>query len=291
MPVFDAVPGDDSFSPTRPIFIYAGNKGRILVNTMLSSHKYPMQEPIPGQVLYPPSALIFKPNILVENLQHQLNVTMIPFYAHEAIDPRKALNQQITTTSSSPIFTHERKQKNAKQYAAFYSPQEVLAQPVADLPQYNYQLDYTTNAPPNLEIPYANHRLESMPLSPTTPLPYKKFEVIYNDGEDKFQITYEDDTTHLERPLNKQTTQLTTVSPPLPLQSYTIDTNYYAFPVYTMTKLLKKEDSGQQLKKSNKNLIKEPQRIEKSIGTAVKEQNDNLLNKSNEDTLFILNSR
>ncbi|KAI8116676.1 hypothetical protein FF38_08948 [Lucilia cuprina] len=305
LPVFDAVPGEEAYTPSRPIFIYTGNKGRMLLNTMLSKRKYPMQEPVPGQVLYPPQTLMFKPQPLVENFQQKINVTMIPFYAYEAIDPRQHNLDMSSTSSSSNSYSSSlsnpyqvsKKLKKPKKYSAFFSPQEVLSQPITELSQYHYQIEYTTNSPLTLEKPYDNHRLNNAsPITTplTTPLPHKKFEVTYNDGEDKFQITYEDDTPHLERPLNIQTTQFTTTQAPLPYESYNIDQNYYAFPLYTMSKLMEKEDNNQKLQETRKqeaDVTIEQQRIEKYIDSALKEENDSLLNKSNEDTWFILNSR
>lgn len=301
LPVFDAVPGEEAYTPSTPIFVYTGNKGRMLMNTMLSKKKYPMQEPVPGQILYPPPTLLFKPKPIVENFQQKLNVTMIPFYAYEAIDPRSqtTTNTPTVETSTSSSYNPPKKYKKGKQYTAFYSPQDVLAQPITDYSQYYYHIEHTTNSPLTLERPYNNHRFNNDPPPvTTTPLPHKKFEVTYNDGEDKFLITYEDDTPNLERPLEVQTTtQYVTTQAPVTYESYSIDKNYYAFPVYTMSKLMEKPDNTQRSGESSSKdendsgVTVEQQRIEKYIDTALKEENDNLVNKSNEDTWFILNSR
>ena len=297
MPVFDAVPGEEAYTHTRPIFIYTGNKGRMLLNTMMSGKKYPMQEPVPGQILYPPQTLVFKPKPLVETFRQKFNVTMIPFFAYEAIDPR------FFTTLPPTTFEPPTNYKKSKNYKAFHSPDKVLSQPVTDYSQYDYQVEHTTNAPPTLEKPFNNHRFSTDSVTPfTTPLPHKKFEVTYDDGADKFQITYEDDTpsTYLESPTKLKATTFA----PVTYESYKFDQNYYAFPLYTMSKLMDNNDittnipytttSANKLSEQSlevENISVEKQRIEKYIDTALKEDNENWRDKSNEDTWFILNSR
>ncbi|XP_061400310.1 uncharacterized protein LOC133336030, partial [Musca vetustissima] len=207
LPKFDSIPGQESFDRPVPLFVYTGNKGRMLFNTMMSRYKYPMQEPVPGQTLHPPKTMMVKNKSRKESQFTSpftpqppvLNVSMIPFYAFEAINP-------TTTTTARPPLTPQypstKSYKKSKKYTAFFAPQDILSQ---------HSFDTTTSLPLTLEKPFANHRhyLEESPTS-TTSLPHKKLEVTYNDGEDKFRITYEDENAdvNLERP-----TEFTTVEP------------------------------------------------------------------------------
>ncbi|EDV95280.1 uncharacterized protein LOC6569515 [Drosophila grimshawi] len=157
LPIFDSAPGDNALpTSSYPIFVYNGSRGELLLNTMLSARRYPMQEPVPGQVLYPPSTPMFRPKPIVERLRlpgkrELLNLTLIPFYAHEAItpttieattgEPSEDPDLVVAATESEPITTpmpptpnetqlasgkRKRKSKKAKQYSAYHSPQEVV---------------------------------------------------------------------------------------------------------------------------------------------------------------------
>ncbi|XP_043867526.1 mucin-5AC [Drosophila mojavensis] len=113
LPIFDSAPGDNALpTASYPIFVYNGTRGELLLNTMLSAQRYPMQEPVPGQVLYPPSTPMFRPKPIVERLRlpgqrELLNLTLIPFYAHEAITmpPLTMATATATATSTSTSST------------------------------------------------------------------------------------------------------------------------------------------------------------------------------------------
>ncbi|TDG40440.1 hypothetical protein AWZ03_013135 [Drosophila navojoa] len=113
LPIFDSAPGDNALpTASYPIFVYNGTRGELLLNTMLSAQRYPMQEPVPGQVLYPPSTPMFRPKPIVERLRlpgqrELLNLTLIPFYAHEAITmpPQTMATAAVTAAAAATSTT------------------------------------------------------------------------------------------------------------------------------------------------------------------------------------------
>ncbi|XP_075156678.1 uncharacterized protein LOC142229968 [Haematobia irritans] len=305
LPTFDSLPGDDTYENSSPIFVYTGQRGRLLFNTMMSGYQYPMREPIPGQTLRPPRTLLFKSDV-EENVIHfpetktsnpipqtpnripgSFNVTMIPFYAYEAIDPRMVNLQMAPTKSLPPLTTLKPKRfRKIKKYKAFYSPEDILAQPFNSIT--------TTNQPITLDKPWENHKLPAEDKLTTTPLPHKKLEVTYNDGEDKFRITYEDDVTasvNLERPpeidstiVEPQTSE-TIHQDPWSYGNYEPPISYNIKPIYDRRRTYNDKKDGIKHNSTETKANREDGRI-----AEVKDINADS-NKSKENTWFILNSR
>ncbi|XP_037726181.1 uncharacterized protein LOC119557484 [Drosophila subpulchrella] len=299
LPVFDNGPGENSLQLGRdnyPIFVYNGTRGELILNTMLSRRRYPMQEPVPGQVLYPPSTPMFRPKPIVERFRlpgqrEMMNLTLIPFYAHEAIrDPALTSTSTIlqeTTTPSPPPPTPppyetqlprieemtklgKRKRKKAKQYEAFHSPQEVM--------QWQSVLRRSTGHNDN-HRQYASEEMEPEDHSElgdvNNGLEEEEHEEDIEEQEDwlteqetetevelptetstasssePFHIVYFDES--LERPVVES---LSTTTPPPPLRQssrYALKREYYAFPVYTLGKLLQPTNpSKKMLEKSDR---------------------------------------
>ncbi|XP_034671230.1 uncharacterized protein LOC117903368 [Drosophila subobscura] len=279
LPVFDNGPGDNVLAGAEhPIFVYNGTRGEMILNTMLSARRYPMQEPVPGQVLYPPSTPMFRPKPIVERFrmpgQRQLlNLTLIPFYAHEAITPSTSTS---TTTTELPPTTpmpapyetqlprsqkkRKRKEKKAKQYNAFHSPQEVvqwqtvLRRSTGDnhrqssdtegespaeeeqeenevlLPEHDWQAEEDDALVESVEEQEQIEQQETSTASPSSVSP--------------FQIVYFDES--LERP-EADMLDSTTSPPPQRLSSrYALKREYYAFPVYTLGKLLQPQSQAEE---------------------------------------------
>ncbi|KAH8332048.1 hypothetical protein KR067_010726 [Drosophila pandora] len=318
LPVFDNGPGENSLRPLGgshyPVFVYNGTRGELILNTMLSRRRYPMQEPVPGQVLYPPSTPMFRPKPIVERFRlpgqrEVMNLTLIPFYAHEAIaDPgaRLSSTQQPPPATPTPLFetqlprTQEltqsrRRPKKAKQYEAYHSPQEVMQwQSVlrrstghsSHHPKSNHR-NYPSE---ELDLEEANSISASESGSEEAPEEDPEEKPHWNELEEQeatateistpssqgpFQIVYLDES--LERPVVEAPTSTTTPVPHvLPLRQssrYALKKQYYAFPVYTLGKLLQTQ----------------------SPAKAVLEKTDRAVGNSEErepgSTWFILNSR
>ncbi|XP_016948141.1 uncharacterized protein LOC108023331 [Drosophila biarmipes] len=317
LPVFDNGPGENSLQLGRdnyPIFVYNGTRGELILNTMLSRRRYPMQEPVPGQVLYPPSTPMFRPKPIVERFRlpgqrEMMNLTLIPFYAHEAIrDPAltstSTLLQETTTPSPPPPPTPppyetqlprieemaqlgKRKRKKAKQYEAFHSPQEVM--------QWQSVLRRSTGHHDN-HRPYASEEMEPEEQPEVGDVgnaleEEEEHEEVLEEPEDwqaetevelptetstasssePFHIVYFDES--LERPVVESLS--TTPPPPLRQSSrYALKREYYAFPVYTLGKLLQPTNPA-------KNLLEKSDRSARS--SAEREPSTS--------TWFILNSR
>lgn len=308
LPVFDNGPGENSLRPLGgshyPVFVYNGTRGELILNTMLSRRRYPMQEPVPGQVLYPPSTPMFRPKPIVERFRlpgqrEVMNLTLIPFYAHEAIvDPggRASSTQQPPPATPTPLFETQlprsqeltqsrRRPKKAKQYEAFHSPQEVM--------QWQSVLRRSTGH--SSHHPKSNHRnypSEELDLEEASSISasesgseekpdwdeLEEQEATATEAstsEGPFQIVYLDES--LERPVVEGPTSTTTPAPQvLPLRQssrYALKKQYYAFPVYTLGKLLQTP----------------------SPSKAVLEKTDRAVGNSEErepsSTWFILNSR
>ncbi|KAL7744797.1 hypothetical protein ACLKA6_007095 [Drosophila palustris] len=310
LPIFDNAPGDNTLTATSyPIFVYNGTKGELLVNTMLSAQRYPMQEPVPGQILYPPSTPMFRPKPIVERFrvpgQRQLlNLTLIPFYAHEAItsapilttptaftdsstypaapeaapaptvastlesapatDPDPDPDTVADTTSASettsprpyetqlPRSKRRRNPKKAKQYNAYRSPQEVVQrQPVlrgspapAAPNNHRHQLveetEFSARPEESLDHMLLDEALDSEIEEPIEELELEEHqpldETTSDHGSSSLQIVYMDES--LESPTD--TLVSTTAVPHLHRQSsrYSMKREYFAFPVYTLGKLL-----------------------------------------------------
>ncbi|XP_034109817.1 ataxin-2 homolog [Drosophila albomicans] len=315
LPVFDNAPGDNALSATSyPIFVYNGTKGELLVNTMLSAQRYPMQEPVPGQVLYPPSTPMFRPKPLVERFrvpkQRQLlNLTLIPFYAHEAITlappPATSTSPSTTTTTTTAATTttattlaatpttavavasaaapemttaptnsvttplprpyetqlppskRRRHPKKTKHYNAYRSPQEVVQRPPV------LRTSHALAAPNNHRQHHHHHQQtqtssfdhalladdelqsemldeeqveeQEQELSEEVPL-----EENHSSGSSSLQIVYMDDSL-------EATSSSSTVVPSTVVQRqssrYSLKREYFAFPVYTLGKLLQDPSS------------------------------------------------
>ncbi|XP_016994804.2 uncharacterized protein [Drosophila takahashii] len=266
LPVFDNGPGENSLqlgSSSRdnyPIFVYNGTRGELILNTMLSRRRYPMQEPVPGQVLYPPSTPMFRPKPIVERFRmpgqrEMMNLTLIPFYAHEAIgDPAAATQEASTTTTTPPPPPYERKEvtqlgkrkrKKAKQYEAFHSPQEVMQWQTVlrrstghnhrNFPSEEMEMEVEEEEEENqddLDWPTEPETVETL----EEPTETSTSSSSASSPSEPFQIVYIDES--LERPVVESLS--TTTAPPTLRQSsrYALKKEYYAFPVYTLGKLL-----------------------------------------------------
>ncbi|XP_043658935.1 uncharacterized protein LOC122623702 [Drosophila teissieri] len=321
LPVFDNGPGENSLQlgmRDYPIFVYNGTRGELILNTMLSRRRYPMQEPVPGQVLYPPSTPMFRPKPIVERFRFPgqrelMNLTLIPFYAQEAIsDP--ALTSTSTqaptiSTSTTPIPSPspyetqlpriegvlalgKRKRKKAKQYEAFHSPQEVVQwQPVLrrstghndnhrhhsseevepdeqkELVAVSDGVEEALDEQDWLTAQEAETEVELPPELPT--------ETSTASSSEPFQIVYFDES--LERPAVEALSPTTPPPPPPPLRQssrYALKREYYAFPVYTLGKLLQPQAPN-----PSKNLLEKSDRAARSSL------------EREPSTWFILNSR
>ncbi|XP_014093959.3 uncharacterized protein [Bactrocera oleae] len=282
MPTFDSMPGDES-GRAAPVFIYTGPKGELILNTMLTAPQYPMQEPVPGQVLYPPSVPVFRPKPIVERFRmpgstQTLNLTLIPFYEHEAIDIRQAarmldheqaLNREPTTTPQPTVVyaapaamppiadsataetvptAKKLRFKKGKHYSAYHSPNEVQWTPMTT-EELRLVTSTTTPFPLTAPSPPQNHRLvNDMEVSSTIRPSFSNYKITYEsetdsveddvekevDG-DRLRIMYVDDS--LERPT-------TATKVPMMSSRYSLSKEYYAFPVFTLGKLLKSESDG-----------------------------------------------
>ncbi|XP_068155981.1 uncharacterized protein [Drosophila tropicalis] len=279
LPIFDNAPGDNALTERNyPIFIYNGTKGELIVNTMLSQQRYPMKEPVPGQVLYPPSTPMFRPRPIVERFRmpgqrEMLNLTLIPFYAHEAITTTEAADTTTTSTTTTPTpltsfetqlprSSKRKKRKKAKQYSAYHSPEQVV--------QWQPSYDATINE--NHRHFTVTDRLESLVEDEEeTTLEEDEEEEVHeedqkqnqNESESKstfdrkididivdatssngpthasaFHIVYVDES--LEPPAISSSTATTTTPTSFSRQSsrYALKREYFAFPVYTLGKLL-----------------------------------------------------
>ncbi|XP_039960362.1 uncharacterized protein LOC120774699 [Bactrocera tryoni] len=285
MPTFDSMPGDDC-GRAAPVFIYTGPKGELILNTMLTAPQYPMQEPVPGQVLYPPSVPVFRPKPIVERFRmpgsrQTLNLTLIPFYEHEAIDIRQAarmldheqaLNREPTTTpqptvvyaapaAMPPIADSATAEsvptvkklnfKKGKHYSAYHSPNEVQWTPLTT-DQLRLVTSTTTPFPLTAPSPPQNHRLvNDEEVTPTTRPSFSNYKITYESETDSMEddvekdellvdgdglrIMYVDDS--LERPT-------TPTKVPMLSSRYSLSKEYYAFPVFTLGKLLNSETAG-----------------------------------------------
>ncbi|KAH8273026.1 hypothetical protein KR018_000273 [Drosophila ironensis] len=321
LPVFDNAPGDNVLrsggDSNYPIFVYNGTRGELILNTMLSRRRYPMQEPVPGQVLYPPSTPMFRPKPIVERFRlpghrEAMNLTLIPFYAHEAIASPSA-RTLLTTTSPPPVVTatplyetqlpriqesQNRRPKKAKQYEAFHSPQEVMQwQTVMRRRNHNGKFsNHRAYASEELDLD-VEMALDSEEASPEWEEAQEveaqeeeaQLELEEKDAasqvempaetttsEGPFQIVYLDES--LERPvvesLESGATSTTTLPPVLRQSSrYALKREYYAFPVYTLGKLLQPQIQSKTPKEKTDRVAR---------NSAEKEPNS---------TWFILNSR
>ncbi|XP_055916241.1 uncharacterized protein LOC129949058 [Eupeodes corollae] len=186
-PVFD-----DYGSESDPILIYRGPKAKMIFNTMMSGKKYPMKEPVPGQVLYPPYSPKFKPTPVVERVPSENyekpplafhNLTLIPFYTHEAaVDPRLGLfdssssveyNDKVDKTDAIEEVQPIRENEDCHNcYHSFYSQNDVHSK--------YWSLPFITPSPESttpmtlrkqIEVPneiHTNHRFEET-TSPNEP--------------------------------------------------------------------------------------------------------------------------
>jgi len=252
-----------------------------------------MQEPVPGQVLYPPSTPMFRPKPIVERFRlpgqrEMMNLTLIPFYAHEAIrDPAltttSTLLQETTTPSPAPLppptpppyetqlprieemtKLGKRKRKKAKQYEAFHSPQEVmqwqsvLRRSTGHNDNHRHYASEEMEPEDHRELGDMNNGLEEedheeeveeqedwlteQEAETEVELPTETSTV---SSSEPFHIVYFDES--LERPVVES---LTTTTPPPPLRQssrYALKREYYAFPVYTLGKLLQPSNPSKKL--------------------------------------------
>ncbi|XP_017850036.1 uncharacterized protein LOC108604978 [Drosophila busckii] len=237
LPIFDAAPGDNALpgaAASSAVFIYNGTRGELLLNTMLSAQRYPMQEPVPGQVLYPPATPMFRPKPMLQRYRQPkqaqaqaLNLTLIPFYAHEAITALPSVGQS------------QRQAKQVQQqYSAYRTPQEVMRwQPPtpALLPVRNNHRHYVVSSTePAAPAAAAADSMEASAETATQ-------TASSSTAAAPFQIVYMDES--LEAP----PASTTTAAPQLRQSSrYALAREYYAFPVYTLGKLLASPSSKPQ---------------------------------------------
>ncbi|XP_034482130.1 uncharacterized protein LOC117787657 [Drosophila innubila] len=310
LPIFDNAPGDNTLSATSyPIFVYNGTKGELLVNTMLSAQRYPMQEPVPGQILYPPSTPMFRPKPIVERFRlpgqrELLNLTLIPFYAHEAITsaPITTTPTMLIDSSTTPMprpyetqmppSKRRRNPKKAKQYNAYRSPQEVMqrqpvlrASPALAAPnnhRHHLAADTEFFGSPAEGLEQALlEELEELGSEVKEPIEQIELEEQQqleettsvggggsSSSSSSLQIVYMDDS--LESPTDTLASTTAVPHPQRQSSRYSMKREYFAFPVYTLGKLLQDQKSDK---------IR--------MGHIVK------MNDSTEhgDTWFILNSR
>ncbi|XP_001354496.4 uncharacterized protein [Drosophila pseudoobscura] len=303
LPVFDNGPGDNALAGAEhPIFIYNGTRGEMILNTMLSGQRYPMQEPVPGQVLYPPSTPMFRPKPIVERFrmpgQRQLlNLTLIPFYAHEAITSTSSTTTELPPTTPLPTSYEtqlprsqkKRKRKKAKQYNAFHSPQEVvqwqsvLRRSTGDNHRHSSGSDAEQQLeeeeePQEEETQVQNWLTEDDP--PEAVEEVEQQEISTSTSVSPFQIVYFDES--LERP-ESDALDSTTISPPQRLSSrYALKREYYAFPVYTLGKLLQPQHQSQSQLQIESQVEEKQEKIERSARSSSEQA---------PSTWFILNSR
>lgn len=164
LPLFEA---DENESP---LIIYHGPQAEIVFNSLGNVIPYPMKEPVPGEFLYPPIVPRFKaipipifgttartPASKLNSKYYTIKkenstdyVTMIPFYAHDAIsDPRDNIEEAVkmrtgpkTFYNSSPSVAYEipsyQFSKNyptylslpRKEYTAYTKQEQVNQQPI-----------------------------------------------------------------------------------------------------------------------------------------------------------------
>lgn len=357
LPIFDNAPGDNTLSASSyPIFVYNGSRGELLVNTMLSTQRYPMQEPVPGQVLYPPSTPMFRPKPIVERFRlpgqrELLNLTLIPFYAHEAITaaPLTSTSTSSTTaagagaaamaatdfptevtsvlddlaTSSSavvplslttplpagtpyetqlPRTQRQRHPKKVKQYNAYHSPQEVVQRqpslrsspPLPAPDNHRHQLMDASVSPLEEEQEQEQEEEEVEQLEEfetELQMPSQELEQTAQpehttvstgssssstSSSSSLQIVYVDES--VESPSDTEAS--TTTAPQRRSSRYALKREYFAFPVYTLGKLLQ-DPAGSHKKFAKDHILQLDRSAENSSSTA---PNDS-------QTWFVLNSR
>jgi len=313
LPVFDNGPGENSLQlgmGNYPVFVYNGTRGELILNTMLSRRRYPMQEPVPGQVLYPPSTPMFRPKPIVERFRFPgqreiMNLTLIPFYAQEAInDPAlTSTSTQAPTTSTTPMTSPyetqlpriegmltlgKRKRKKAKQYEAFHSPQEVmqwqtvLRRSTGHNDNHRHHSSEEVEPDEQKELGDLSDGVEeeldeqdwltAHEAETEVELPPEPTETSTASSSEPFQIVYIDES--LERPA---VDTLSPTTPPTPLRQssrYALKKKYYAFPVYTLGKLLQPQTQN-----PSKNLL---EKSDRSARSSLERE---------PSTWFILNSR
>ncbi|EDW43736.1 GM19024 [Drosophila sechellia] len=313
LPVFDNGPGENSLQLSMgnyPVFVYNGTRGELILNTMLSRRRYPMQEPVPGQVLYPPSTPMFRPKPIVERFrfpgQREIkNLTLIPFYAQEAIsDPTlTSTSTQAPTTSTTPmpspyetqlpriegmLTLGKRKRKKGKQYEAFHSPQDVmqwqtvLRRSTGHNDNHRHHSSQEVEPEEQKELGDLSDGVEeeldeqdwltSQEAETEVELPPEPRETSTASSSEPFQIVYIDES--LERPTVET---LSSTTPPTPLRHssrYALKNRYYAFPVYTLGKLLQPQTQN-----PSKNLL---EKSDRSARSSLERE---------PSTWFILNSR
>nr|ADI33993.1 RT08238p [Drosophila melanogaster] len=293
-----------------PVFVYNGTRGELILNTMLSRRRYPMQEPVPGQVLYPPSTPMFRPKPIVERFRFPgqreiMNLTLIPFYAQEAInDPAlTSTSTQAPTTSTTPMTSPyetqlpriegmltlgKRKRKKAKQYEAFHSPQEVmqwqtvLRRSTGHNDNHRHHSSEEVEPDEQKELGDLSDGVEeeldeqdwltAHEAETEVELPPEPTETSTASSSEPFQIVYIDES--LERPA---VDTLSPTTPPTPLRQssrYALKKKYYAFPVYTLGKLLQPQTQN-----PSKNLL---EKSDRSARSSLERE---------PSTWFILNSR
>lgn len=350
LPIFDNAPGDNTLSASSyPIFVYNGSRGELLVNTMLSTQRYPMQEPVPGQVLYPPSTPMFRPKPIVERFRlpgqrELLNLTLIPFYAHEAITAAplttSSTSSSTTTTAATdfptevtsvledlatsssaavplslttplpaatpyetqlPRTQRKRHPKKVKQYNAYHSPQEVVQRPPSlrsspPLPapdNHRHQLmDASVSPLEEQQEEQEEEQLEEVEqleeFETELQMPSQELEQAAqpehttastgsssSSSSSSLQIVYVDES--VESPSDTEAS--TTTAPQRQSSRYALKREYFAFPVYTLGKLL--QDPAGSHKKFAKDHILQLDGSTENSSTA---PNDS-------QTWFVLNSR
>uniref|UniRef100_A0A1B0FGV4 Uncharacterized protein n=1 Tax=Glossina morsitans morsitans TaxID=37546 RepID=A0A1B0FGV4_GLOMM len=112
LPIFDPMPGRESVKGAERPLIFISNdfNARKLLNSMLSKWKYRMNEPVPGQILYPPRILQLKSKKRTNSPSKKTK----PFVANG----EKRINVMPFTID------------DAKTYKAYYARQQVMWQPL-----------------------------------------------------------------------------------------------------------------------------------------------------------------
>uniref|UniRef100_A0A1B0AK32 Uncharacterized protein n=1 Tax=Glossina pallidipes TaxID=7398 RepID=A0A1B0AK32_GLOPL len=110
LPIFDPMPGRESVKQAERPLIFIYNDARRLLNSMLGKWKYRMNEPVPGQILYPPRILKLKSKKRTNSPSKKTK----PFVANG----EKRINVMPFTID------------DAKTYKAYYARQQVMWKPL-----------------------------------------------------------------------------------------------------------------------------------------------------------------
>lgn len=232
LPLFEA---DEDESP---VIIYHGPQAEIIYKNLGNTLPFPMEEPVPGQFLHPPIVPRFRAvplpvygttkttttpapfyyhnlnNKYYTNIDH--NVTMIPFYEHEAIpDPRNHIKEFLNVTprptvpykhNSSPsvvygIPFHQYLRSYPtyippveKKYSSYTKQEDVNIKPIYEHMETHM---YPTVSPENIQTGthFTPNRQISNPfdhyIESTSPMPRTISSINKTVGDETFQIVYD----------------------------------------------------------------------------------------------------